>query len=149
MLTASPPRLDDMPNRSIVGLVRYLRQCTAPADRVLVTWFAPDIYFYSQRAFAARIVALFGSHWSEPRFEERSIEALASQRVPLVVTRTGDERFGEEHRLLKRYLDEHYKFAGTSDFGDPEIGSNGYTVLARRDLPPKRTYADTAMPCFW
>ena len=67
MLTASrPPQIS---NRAIAGLVRYLRECTAPTDRVLATWFAPDLYFYAQRGCAARRVALCGGHWSEPRVE--------------------------------------------------------------------------------
>ena len=115
-----PPPLDALANRNVVGLARYLRECTAPTDRVIATWFAPDLSFYAQRGFAARMVAVFGGHWSE-----------------------------EDYPLLIRYLHEHYVVAGTSDFGDTDIGMGGYTVWARRDRQPARTYAATALPCFW
>ena len=131
-----------------MGLARYLRECTAPTDRVLATWFAPDLYFYAQRGFAARMVAVFGGHWSEARFARRSLEALDAQSTPIVVTRTRDEQFEENYPLLIRYLHEHYVVAGTSDFGDTDIGMGGYTVWARRDRQPARTYAATAFPCF-
>lgn len=145
---ASPPPFDGIPNRAIVGLARYLRECTAPTDRLFATWFVPDLYFYAQRGFAGRIVALFGSHWSEERFQRRSVEALASQSVPIVVTRTGDERFGEDYPLIAGYLRGQYSLAGTSDFGDPDIGEGGYSVWVRNDRHATETYDVTSLPCF-
>ncbi len=147
-LSTSPPRPEAIANRAIVGLVRYLRECTAPGDRVLATWFAPDLYFYAQRGFAARTVALFGGHWSEPRFERRSVDALEQQSVPVVLTRTGDDRFEDDYPNIAMYLRQHYELAGASDFGDPDAGTGGYSVWVRRDRPPVRTYADTTLPCF-
>jgi hypothetical protein len=148
-LSESPQRLDRIPNRSIAGLVRYLRECTAPTDRVLVTWFAPDVYFYAQRGFASGVVAHFGGHWSEDRFAERSVDTLARQSAPVIITRTGDDRFKADYPLLARFLDEKYTLAGTTDFDDAEIGPGGYSVWTRRDRPASRTYADTSIPCFW
>ena len=145
---ASPPPFDGIPNRAIVGLARYLRECTAPTDRLFATWFVPDLYFYAQRGFAGRIVALFGSHWSEERFQRRSVEALASQSVPIVVTRTGDERFGEDYPLIAGYLRDRYSLAGTSDFGDADIGKGGYSVWVRNDRHTTETYDVTSFPCF-
>lgn len=145
---ASPPPFGGIPNRAIEGLARYLRECTAPTDRLFATWFVPDLYFYAQRGFAGRIVALFGSHWSEERFERRSVEALASQSVPIVVTRTGDERFREEYPLIAGYLRDQYSLAGTSDFGDAEIGKGGYSVWVRNDRRATETYGATPIPCF-
>ena len=145
---ASPPPFDGIPNRAIVGLARYLRECTAPTDRLFATWFVPDLYFYAQRGFAGRIVALFGSHWSEERFQRRSVEALASQSVPIVVTRTGDDGFGEDYPLIAGYLRDRYSLAGTSDFGDADIGKGGYSVWVRNDRHTTETYDVTSFPCF-
>jgi hypothetical protein len=147
-LTVSPVPRDAIANRAILGLVSYLRECTAPGDRVLATWFAPDLYFYAQRGFTARSVALFGGHWSEPRFERRSVEALATQSVPVVLTRTGDKRFADEYPGITTFLREQYVLAGTSSFGDPDVETGGYSVWVRRDRPFPRTYADTSLPCF-
>lgn len=146
--TMSPLPLDAIPNQAIAGLARYLRECTAPTDRVLATWFVPDLYFYTQRGFAGSSVALFGRHWSEPRFQRRSVEALASQPVPIVITRTGDERFTEDYQLLSAYIGAHYSLAGTTDFGDAEIGKGGYSVWVLKDRRTSETFADTSFPCF-
>lgn len=148
MWTESPPPLDAIASREIAGLARYVRECTAPTDRLFATWFAPDLYFYAQRGFAGRIVALFGSHWSEDRFQRRSLEALASQSVPIVITRTGDQRFQEDYSVLAAYISERYTLAGQFDFGDAEIGKDGYSVWVRTDRPTTETYAATSFPCF-
>ena len=37
-------------------LAGYARECVAPADRILVLWFAPEIYYYSNRLMAGRHV---------------------------------------------------------------------------------------------
>jgi hypothetical protein len=147
-LAISPPSVEDAFNPSIVGLVRYIRECTSPRDRVLATWFAPDLYFYAQRAFAARTVALFGGHWSEPRFEQRSVSALEAQSVPIVLTLTADNNFSQDYPNIAKHIQEQYRLAGTSSFGDPQIEAGGYTVWVRRDRQPARTYADTSLPCF-
>lgn len=145
--TASPPRLDAIPNPAIEGLARYLRECTAPTDRLFATWFVPDLYFYAQRGFAGRIVALFGHHWSEERFQRRSVEGLASQSVPIVVTRRGD-RFQEDYPVLAAYVSDRYSLAGASDFGDVDIGKDGYSVWVSKDRRASDTYAATSFPCF-
>ena len=145
---SSPPPFDGIPNRAIEGLARYLRECTAPTDRLFATWFVPDLYFYAQRGFAGRSVALFGSHWSEERFQRRSVEALASQSVPIVITLTGDTRFPKDYPLITAYLQNQYSLAGTSDFGDVDIVKNGYSVWVRNDRRATETYGATPIPCF-
>ena len=147
-MSTSPARPETIPNRAIVGLVRYLRECTASTDRVLATWFAPDLYYYAQRGFAARAVALFGGHWSEPRFVRRSVEALATQSVPIILTKTGDKQFADDYPAVVGYLREDYELAGTSSFGNPDVGPDGFSVWVRRDRTFDRTYADTTFPCF-
>ena len=149
VFAATPPSLDAVANRQLMGMVKYVRECTSPEDRIMITWFAPELYFFAQRGFAGGMVAVFGDHWSEERFQVRSLRALAAQRVPLVILRTGDQRFLEIYPLLASYLSERYRRAGTTDFGDTDIGKDGYTVLVRRDLVPTYAHAATSLPCFW
>jgi hypothetical protein len=68
--------------------------------------------------------------------------------VPIVITRTGDERFREDYPLIASYIDDHYSLAGTSDFGDADIGKGGYSVWVRTDRRATETYATTTLPCF-
>ena len=74
--------------------------------------------------------------------------ALSSQSVPVVLTKTGDQQFADDYPALAEYLFQHYDLAGTSSFGDPDAGTDGYSVWVRRDRAFARRYADTTLPCF-
>jgi hypothetical protein len=114
-------------------------------DRVFGAWFVPELYYFAQRGFVGS-VATFDRHWSEPRFQERIINAFVSHSVPVVLTETSRHgEFVENYSLLGRYLDEHFRVAGTTDFGNP--GGN-YTVLVDKNRSPTRTHPATGMPCF-
>ena len=131
----TPARVEDLPSE-IRGLVAYLRACTAPDDRVLAAWFAPEVYFYAQRGFAAGMAVTFGGHWSEPRFQQRSVERLSSQRAPIVIVRTGSDLLATDYPMLDAYVRERYRLVGESDFGDGSAGANRYRVFERADREP-------------
>ncbi|HEU4695115.1 MAG TPA: hypothetical protein VFS23_42405, partial [Vicinamibacterales bacterium] len=147
-LAATPPRPDVLPNGEVIGLLEYVRACTSPRDRLLLGWFAPEIYFFAQRAFAAGIAATFGEHWSEPRFEARSLQLLASQSVPIIITLTGDRAFPGKYPGFERYLAEHYENLGRTDFTSTPNEKGPWTLFVRRSPPPSRTHAVTSLPCF-
>jgi hypothetical protein len=144
-VSASPPKPDIIPSAALAGMVQYVRECTSPADKLLARWFVPELYFFSQRAFAAGMVVTFSGHWSEPRFEIRSVRALASESVPIVIERAGDA-VGTDYPLLTRFIKEHYRVAGQTSFGSPD--PENYTVLVRTDRAPARSHPTTGMPCF-
>jgi hypothetical protein len=147
-MASSPPSDELLPTGRRAGLVRYLRECTEPTDRVLVAWFAPEVYFFAQRPFAAHMVVFFGQHWSEPRFADVSARDLSTQGAAIVVSRTGDQSFGETYSTLARVLEERYELAGTTSFGDPEMPEDGYTVLVPRGRPAIRKDGEFHLPCF-
>jgi hypothetical protein len=147
-LAESPPPLDRLEKGAQQVLVKYLRECTARTDRVLVGWFAPDIYFFAQRGFAGGAVAFFGQHWSEPRFQERSVQLLASESVPVVILLAGDKVFPQSYPLIMRYLNGHYEDLGTTNFEDPQNGGGMYSLLVRRDRRADRVHPVTGLPCF-
>jgi hypothetical protein len=130
------------------GLSAYLHACTPPDARVLVTWFAPEVFFFAERGFAGGMAVFLGNHWSSDADQRRTVEQLASQQVPLVVMQSAS---AAEMRLtfprIATYLDETFRPAGASSFDDPRVGADGYQVLIRKDLgnPP----ADTTwgLPC--
>ena len=141
----SPPSLQAYPNRNLIGLVNYLRECTSVNDRVFAAWFVPELYYFAQRGFVGS-VATFDKHWSEPRFQQRIIDAFSSHAVPVVITETArHEDFVADYSLLGDYLEGHFNVAGTTDFGNP--GGN-YTVLVDKNRIPARTHPATGMPCF-
>ena len=146
-VSASPPRPEVVEGGAFPRMVRYLRDCTTPTDKVLARWFVPELYFFARRGFAAGMVVTFGGHWSDQRFETRSRHALESESVPIILALAGDERIREEYPVLTDYIDQHYKVAARTNFDSPGTGGD-YLVLVRVDRSPARIDARTALPCF-
>ena len=146
-VSASPPRPEVVEGGAFPRMVRYLRDCTSPTDKVLARWFVPELYFFARRGFAAGMVVTFGGHWSDQRFEARSRHALESESVPIILALAGDERIREEYPVLTDYIDQHYKVAARTNFDSPGTGGD-YLVLVRVDRSPARIDARTALPCF-
>jgi hypothetical protein len=140
----SPPSSRAVPNSHLIGMVSYLRECTSVEDRLFAPWFAPELYFFAGRGFVGS-VATFAGHWSEPRFQERIIDAFVSHSVPVVIIETAaHDDFVAQYSLVGQYLDEHYRVAGTTDFGNPE---GNYTLLVEKNRLSSRTHPPTGMPC--
>lgn len=128
------------------GLVNYVHDCTTDTDRVFAAWFVPELYFFAQRGFAAGLPVTFGGHWSEPRFQDRSIQVLANQSVPLVFFETPS--FPSDYASLRQYLEAHYRVDGVTNFGDSTLSQDHYTVLALRERQPTRVYPGLGLSCF-
>jgi hypothetical protein len=137
------PRLASGP---VADMAAYLRACTAPADRVYATWFAPDLYFFARRPFAGRVVATFSGHWSEPRFQQRTVAALDVQRPPIVlVDLPSYDAFRAWYPDVDALLRTQYESVGDRTFDDG--GDVRYRVLMRRDRHPASTDARWGLPC--
>jgi hypothetical protein len=147
LMATTPPNRQLPSDRQLGGVVDYLRDCTRPTDRVFAAGFHPELFFFAQRGFAGGIAAAFGRHWSEPRFERRSLEILESQSVPVVIGET--DRFVDfrnQYPLLAEYFGTRFRVAGETTFGNPE--GQRYTVLVDRRRTPTRIDERSSLPCF-
>jgi hypothetical protein len=142
----TPPPASLLPKPQEAGLVEYLRRCTRPDDRVLATWFAPEVYFFSGRAFAGGMVVMFGRHWSEPDHQRRIVEKMRSESVPVVIIRSAEESLRDTYPIVDDYLRASYTRAGSTSFGQRD--GETYAVLARTDRAPVGTDNASSMPCF-
>ena len=144
---ASPPDADIIGSRALTALALYVRECTRPDDRILVTLFAPEIAFFAQRGFAGGLAALHGVHWSEPRFQQRSLQHLTAYPPALIIQRSGGTDFREIYPILARYISEHYRSVGTTEsLVGP--GPENLLLLVRNDRSASATHSASALPCF-
>jgi len=131
------------------GLLRlafYLRDCTAPTDRVLVSEYWPQVAALAQRPFAAGHGDLRPGFFDTPADQRLAIARMRAQRVPLVVHPTGErlERFTAEFREIDQYLAAAFQSVGDFDLGnDIEI-----RLLASRSIEPSGTWGATGWPCY-
>ena len=131
--------------RELKQLTHYIRECTTPDDRLLVTWFAPEVYFYSERRFAAGLAFFYPGFFAEPAAEEAALGRLRSQPVPIVLAEVSsfEQSFVRDHPRLSAYLRERYAVVG-----EVAAAEGSYRVLADRRAVPVRTASPWSLPCF-
>ena len=119
---------------------RYLYECTAPGDRLLITGATPSLVSY----YANRPIAGGHSYWhhgwlSDPVSEARSLELLQRQSVPFLVS-THDPVMDdfETYPRIREYLEGHYT---------PLEGTNGTILVDTRRRPTGR-FGPLGYPCF-
>ncbi len=126
----------------IPAAARYVRECTAPTDRVFVTWFAPQLVFHAERGFAGGQVYLLPGWYSSPADQRLTIDRMARQRVPVVL-----EDIDADYRVyfsdVYDYVHQQYtEVQPTSD------AIAGVRVFVDRRLMPAGTYEPLGLPCY-
>ena len=126
------------------GLTRYVLDCTRPGDRVLAGSFEPQLFFYSERAFAGGQVYLKGGWHQSPEAQQLTVERLRHQRVPIVLINLATEAEVRGFSIVYQYIQDNYREAWRGNFeGGPD-----YAILVKRDLPVRRTYSSFDLPCY-
>jgi hypothetical protein len=147
-LAASPPLSywDDRSPRPVpIALAAYARACVPESDRLLVLWFAPEIYYYADRLMAARH-AVYVSGWNALPAEQQATEMKIRKFAPPLAFATRSALDGYARATFPRaaaYVDDAYAVAGALAADGEE-----YLVLARRGRPVLGTYGEQAWPCY-
>jgi hypothetical protein len=128
------------------AITTYLQECLLPDDRVLLTWYAPDIPFAANRMPAGDQVFILPGFWSTARRQFTTLEHMLRQRVPVVVVRSnryGDFRLAFD--ILDMHINERYRFA--REFTPPNSPFQ-FRVFTDPAHKPTGTYAPLDLPCF-
>jgi hypothetical protein len=144
-LVASPPLRywDGAANvpRSI-RLAQYANACVSPSERVAVLWFAPEIYYYSNRLMAIRHL-VFAPGLASPEEQRRTADKFRRSSPPVVFAGALMSTYTRPvFPELIADVERDYVQAGFLD--DDE----GYLVLVRRDRSAAGTWGPQAWPCF-
>jgi hypothetical protein len=93
----------------------YLRRCTRPTDRIFLAENLPEIFYFSDRPFAAGQVSYFSNFYSSPEQQREAIDRWRKQVAPIALTqpsaRFADE-FATDYPLLTEYLRGRYHKVG-------------------------------------
>jgi len=145
-LAASPPAdfwRDGTPPVPL-QLARYARACLPANERLMVLWFAPEIYYYSDRLMAQRHLA-FIEGWSALHDEQRLTLDKVRRSAPALVFASAprlDTVTRAIYPSLVDYVHAYYDSVATIT-GDEE-----YVILARRDRASTREYGPDGWPCY-
>lgn len=127
-------------------LAFYLRDCTAPDDRVFISQYLPQVAALSQRAFAGGHGDLRPSFFTTAADQKLTISRLEHQRVPVVVMPGGGEfeGFSKDFPRIDAYLQTRYRAVGDFDIGlDSPI-----RLFVSRAAKQTGEYAHHQWPCF-
>jgi hypothetical protein len=126
--------------RSGSPVLDYVRDCTAPGDRVLVTGQTPlHVSYYTRRPIAGGHINWHRGWLSDPEHASRSLDLLRAQSVPFAIS-TDDPVLGDLQRYpeIHAYVKAHYVELA---------GSEGLVLVDTRRRPTGR-YGDDDRPCF-
>jgi hypothetical protein len=124
---------------------RYVKSCTAPGEPLLVLWFAPDLYYYSDRPFAGRLAFYLEGYWASDAAERKNISRIERDRPAIALMESDRERTDlYTYPRLLRYLAESYHLVGTI----PSSDDRSIDVFARNDRVPVATDGESGWPCY-
>ena len=128
------------------ALTRYVLDCTAPSDRVLVTWFEPEVFYYAERGFAGGQVYLHGGWHASSADQRLTIERMQQQSVPIILGRRDqEEAFRQGFPLVYDYVRTRYRLAAESTFG----GEQTFLVIVDAQLNPDAAeHPDFGLACY-
>jgi hypothetical protein len=125
--------------------VRYLDACTTRDDAVLLTWAAPEYYYFSRRRFGAgHALFLPPDAFTTEHDQALMLARIRKERIPIVlINETRRTEFATAYGQVDAYLQKAYVPAGHFQIRE---GSD-VTIAMRRDLTPQRTYGANRWPC--
>jgi hypothetical protein len=146
-LARMPPEVwTDSMSQGTLAAARYLAECTAPGDRVLLATYAPEVPVFARRLVAAG-QGTFGLAFYESEVQQReAVERLREQSVPVVIGSYDDfeGEFASDYRLVHAYVAEHYTDAGPLEAG----GAPRFRVLVAAERQARGTHPLFGLPCF-
>ena len=118
-------------------------RCTAPADRILLLWFAPEVHYNADRLMSGRHLYYFASFASLEDEQRRELEKVTRTAPRLVLaSRNGYDSARVAFPELVRFIESRYVTAAAFE----EEGDR-YSILIRRDAP-SRPDPISGWPCF-
>jgi hypothetical protein len=133
-------------SRGPIQLAYYLKQCTAPTDRVLVTPYLPPIVGLAERGFAGGHGDLRAGFFANDADQELTLERLRRQSVPVVIGPRADdqEEFDRRLPIVAGYLSSEY-----ANLGDQELGEGlVISLMVKKGARSTHAFAKLGFPCF-
>jgi hypothetical protein len=133
------------PAGELPAAVRYLNACTTRDDAVLLTWAAPEYYYFAQRRFGAgHALFLPPDAFTTAHDQARMLERIRSERIPVVLINEGrSDEFAKAYPEVDRHIRDAYVPVGNFKIRDGSL----ITVAIGRELKSTSTYDPEGWPC--
>jgi hypothetical protein len=133
------------PAGEVPSAVRYLHACTTRDDAVLLTWAAPEYYYFAQRRFGAGHALFLPPDAFTTRHDQaRMLERIRRDRIPVVlINESRSDEFANAYPEVDRYIRDSYVPVGHFKIRDGSL----VTVAVSRDAKSTGTYDPEGWPC--
>ncbi|MGH9349947.1 MAG: hypothetical protein ACRD26_22065 [Vicinamibacterales bacterium] len=133
------------PAGDLPPVIEYLSSCTTPTDRLLLTWSAPEYYYFSRRGFAGgHVWYLSPRGFADPQDDLRMLERLERRPVPIaLINETHRGEFAVSYARVDAFLTRAFAPVGTFTARD----GSAITVALRKGLHARSTYEPIGWPC--
>jgi hypothetical protein len=143
--TLSPPDHHTGKRSAAYGpLIDYVTTCTSPNSQLLTLTFAPEVFFYTHRAFAGGQVSLTPGYFVDDRNVGLMLERMAKQDVPLVVMDSETREEMMQYSRLGSYVEARYHEIGRFPMGP----GKDFILLAENGRTALRPFGAQQLPCF-
>jgi len=133
------------PRDGSMAIARYLAECTAPDDRVLVAINADEIPYFAGRRFAGGQGSFYSNLLKSDDDQRLVLERLARQSVPIVVSHPDyHDEFAVNYPLVAQHIAARYRDVGVIDYDEKPV----LRVFVETARAPVRVDAVLGYPCF-
>ena len=141
-----PSAWSDAQSIGTLRAARYVAECTAPDDRLLVIGRLHEIPVFARRQFAAGQPLFELSLFTSDVDQRLAVQRLQEQSVPIVLAESSEfeEGFVSDYPLVAHYITEHYREAGVMKIDDEPR----FLVFVERNREPVRNDPASGFPCF-
>jgi hypothetical protein len=109
--------------------------------------FAPEIYYFTERGFAAGHVAFLGGYYGTPGDQQLAIARWNRQSVPFALMFESQEpEMASAFPYIVRELERRY--VRVARIPDNEGGRSAMLIFAERSRQAVSTYEPMGAPCF-
>ena len=112
---------------------------------MLLTWAAPEYYYFAQRRFGAgHALFLPPDAFTTAHDQARMLERIRRDRIPVVLINEGrSDEFAKAYPEIDRYIRDAYAAVGSFKIRDGSL----ITVTIGRDMKSTGTYEPEGWPC--
>jgi hypothetical protein len=133
------------PRDGSMAIARYLAECTAADDRVLVAINADEIPYFARRRFAGGQGSFYSNLLKSDDDQRLVVQRLARQSVPVVVSHPDyHNEFAVNYPLVAQHIAAHYRDVGIIDYDEKPV----LRVFVESARAPVRVDPVLGYPCF-
>jgi hypothetical protein len=146
-LSTLPHAAIDLPSpEGPLDISQYINRCTAPADRVVMMTYQPELLPFAGRLFGAGRLSILPDYALNSRQEQSLVSRWSGQSVPLAFVEFKEfwSPDSTSAPIVRGYLHQRYADVGSMPVG----GDRVLHVFAERARTPIRTFGPQGLPCF-